>query len=247
MEVPARPRRHQRVRVKVGDKVSQGSVIARCASTAQRTRSRARAQRGGKPQPPSANSERRSARRPPARRRSATARTCEPVDSAVRARARRRHPRAARKRAKRPDHARRRAALRQGRVAARRRARRCGVAFGVPPWPKVEFEQYGEIERKPLPRIKKLSGPNLHRTGSQIPHITNQDEADITDLEAFRNEINAEQAKRKARSSRSSRSWIKASVAALEQFPEFNASLDGDELVYKSTTTSASPRIRRAA
>jgi pyruvate dehydrogenase E2 component (dihydrolipoamide acetyltransferase) len=105
--------------------------------------------------------------------------------------------------------------------------------FGVPPWPKVKFEQYGEIERKPLPRIKKLSGPNLHRNWLAIPHITNQDEADITDLEAFRNEINAEQAKQKGPKFTILAFLVKACVAALEQFPEFNASLDGDDLIYK--------------
>jgi pyruvate dehydrogenase E2 component (dihydrolipoamide acetyltransferase) len=105
--------------------------------------------------------------------------------------------------------------------------------FGVPPWPKVKFEQYGEIERKPLTRIKKLSGPNLHRNWLAIPHITNQDEADITDLEAFRNEINAEQAKRKGPKFTILAFLVKACVAALEEFPEFNASLDGDDLVYK--------------
>jgi pyruvate dehydrogenase E2 component (dihydrolipoamide acetyltransferase) len=105
--------------------------------------------------------------------------------------------------------------------------------FGVPPWPKVKFEQYGEIDRKPLPRIKKLSGPNLHRNWLAIPHITNQDEADITELEAFRNEINAEQAKRKGPKFTILAFLVKACVAALEQFPEFNASLDGDDLIYK--------------
>jgi pyruvate dehydrogenase E2 component (dihydrolipoamide acetyltransferase) len=108
-----------------------------------------------------------------------------------------------------------------------------GSPFGVPPWPKVPYEHYGEVERKPLGRIKKLSGPNLHRNWLSIPHITNQDEADITDLEAFRNEINAEQAKRNGPKFTILSFLIKASVAALERFPEFNASLDGDELVYK--------------
>jgi pyruvate dehydrogenase E2 component (dihydrolipoamide acetyltransferase) len=108
-----------------------------------------------------------------------------------------------------------------------------GSPFGVPPWPKVDFSQYGEIERKPLPRIKKLSGPNLHRNWLAIPHITNQDEADITDLEEFRKEINAEQAKRKGPKFTILAFLIKASVAALEEFPEFNASLDGDDLIYK--------------
>ena len=79
---------------------------------------------------------------------------------------------------------------------ARRRTDRRGTTFaGLPPWPNVDFAQYGPIERKPLPRIKKFAGPNLHRNWLQIPHITNYDEADITDLEAFRNEVNAEQSK----------------------------------------------------
>ncbi|MBV8531327.1 MAG: dihydrolipoyllysine-residue acetyltransferase [Candidatus Eremiobacteraeota bacterium] len=104
---------------------------------------------------------------------------------------------------------------------------------GLPPWPKVDFAQYGAIERKPLPRIKKLSGPNLHRNWLQIPHITNYDEADVTDLEAFRNEINAEQTKRGGVKLTMLAFLVKASVAALTRFPEFNASLDRDELVYK--------------
>ncbi|HEY1976319.1 MAG TPA: dihydrolipoyllysine-residue acetyltransferase [Candidatus Baltobacteraceae bacterium] len=109
-----------------------------------------------------------------------------------------------------------------------------GTTFaGLPPWPKVDFAQYGEIERKPLPRLKKISGPNLHRNWLQIPHITNQDEADITDLEAFRNEVNAEQSKRSGPKLTMLAFLVKACVAALQRFPEFNASLDGDELVYK--------------
>jgi pyruvate dehydrogenase E2 component (dihydrolipoamide acetyltransferase) len=103
----------------------------------------------------------------------------------------------------------------------------------LPAWPKVDFAQFGEIERKPLPRIKKISGPNLHRNWLQIPHITNADEADITDLEAFRNEVNAEQAKRGGPKLTMLAFLVKACVAALQRFPEFNASLDGDELVYK--------------
>ena len=104
---------------------------------------------------------------------------------------------------------------------------------GLPAWPKVDFAQFGEIERKPLPRIKKLSGPNLHRNWLQIPHITNYDEADITDLEAFRNEVNAEQSKSGGVKLTMLAFLVKASVAALQRFPEFNTSLDGDELVYK--------------
>jgi pyruvate dehydrogenase E2 component (dihydrolipoamide acetyltransferase) len=104
---------------------------------------------------------------------------------------------------------------------------------GLPAWPKVDFAQYGEIERKPLSRIRKLSGPNLHRNWLQIPHITNYEEADVTELEAFRIAINAEQAKRNGTKLTMLAFLIKASVAALQRFAEFNASLDGDELVYK--------------
>ncbi|MGC1379875.1 MAG: 2-oxo acid dehydrogenase subunit E2, partial [Candidatus Baltobacteraceae bacterium] len=107
------------------------------------------------------------------------------------------------------------------------------VFAGLPPWPKVDFAQYGAIERKPLSRIKKLSGPNLHRNWLQIPHITNYDEADITSLEAFRNEVNAEQARVKGPKVTMLAFLVKASVAALQRFPEFNSSLEGDELVYK--------------
>jgi pyruvate dehydrogenase E2 component (dihydrolipoamide acetyltransferase) len=109
-----------------------------------------------------------------------------------------------------------------------------GAAFaGLPPWPKVDFAQFGPVERKPLSRIKKLSGPNLHRNWVQIPHITNYDEADVTDLEAFRSEINAERSKSGGAKLTMLAFLVKASVAALQRFPEFNASLDGDELAYK--------------
>jgi pyruvate dehydrogenase E2 component (dihydrolipoamide acetyltransferase) len=107
------------------------------------------------------------------------------------------------------------------------------VSAGLPAWPKVDFAQYGSIERKPLSRIKKLSGPNLHRNWLSIPHITNYDEADVTDLEAFRNEVNAEQAKRGGVKLTMLAFLVKASVAALTRYPEFNASLDGDDLVFK--------------
>jgi pyruvate dehydrogenase E2 component (dihydrolipoamide acetyltransferase) len=107
-----------------------------------------------------------------------------------------------------------------------------GIA-GLPAWPKVDFAQYGEIERKPLPRIKKFSGPNLHRNWLQIPHITNYDEADVTDLEAFRNEVNAEQGKSGGAKLTMLAFLIKASIAALRRFPDFNSSLEGDELIVK--------------
>ena len=104
---------------------------------------------------------------------------------------------------------------------------------GMPPWPKLDFAQYGEVERKPLSRIKKLSGPNLHRNWVGIPHITNYDEADVTSIEALRSEVNAEQTKSGGPKLTMLAFLIKASVAALQRFPEFNASLDGDELILK--------------
>jgi pyruvate dehydrogenase E2 component (dihydrolipoamide acetyltransferase) len=104
---------------------------------------------------------------------------------------------------------------------------------GLPPWPKLDFSQYGATERKPLSRIKKFSGPNLHRNWVQIPHITNYDEADVTSIEALRSEVNAEQAKSGGPKLTMLAFLIRASVAALQRFPEFNASLDGDELILK--------------
>ncbi|MHB8146602.1 MAG: dihydrolipoyllysine-residue acetyltransferase [Vulcanimicrobiaceae bacterium] len=109
-----------------------------------------------------------------------------------------------------------------------------GSSFaGLPAWPNVDFAQYGAIERKPLSRIKKISGPNLHRNWLQIPHITNYDQADITSLEAFRNDVNEEQAKRGGAKLTMLAFLIKACVNALQRFPEFNTSLAGDDLIYK--------------
>jgi len=101
-------------------------------------------------------------------------------------------------------------------------------------WPKVDFAKFGPVERKDLSRIKKISGANLHRNWVMIPHVTNNDLADITDLEAFRVSTNAESAKAKSDVKVTMLAFvIKAVVAALKKFPEFNASLDGDTLVYK--------------
>ncbi|MDH0363301.1 dihydrolipoyllysine-residue acetyltransferase [Comamonas aquatica] len=101
-------------------------------------------------------------------------------------------------------------------------------------WPKVDFAKFGPVERKDLSRIKKISGANLHRNWVMIPHVTNNDLVDITDLEAFRVSTNAEQAKAKSDVKVTMLAFvIKAVVAALKKFPEFNASLDGDTLVYK--------------
>jgi len=101
------------------------------------------------------------------------------------------------------------------------------------PWPKVDFAKFGPIERKPLARIKKISGANLHRNWVQIPHVTNHEDADITDLEAFRVQTNKENEKSGVRITMLA-FLIKAAVAALKKFPDFNASLDGDDLILKS-------------
>jgi pyruvate dehydrogenase E2 component (dihydrolipoamide acetyltransferase) len=101
---------------------------------------------------------------------------------------------------------------------------------GLAPWPTVDFARYGEIERVPLSRIQKISGPNLARNWVMIPHVTHHEEADITDLEAFRKEINAEHPETKVTMVAL---LMKAVIASLQAFPDFNASLDGDALVRK--------------
>ncbi len=106
------------------------------------------------------------------------------------------------------------------------------AGLDVLPWPKVDFAKFGPIESKPLSRIKKISGANLHRNWVMIPHVTNHDDADITDLEAFRVKLNEENAKSGVRVSMLA-FMIKAACATLAKFPEFNASLAGDELILK--------------
>jgi pyruvate dehydrogenase E2 component (dihydrolipoamide acetyltransferase) len=107
-----------------------------------------------------------------------------------------------------------------------------GAGLGLIPWPKVDFAKFGEIQTKPLSRIKKISGANLHRNWVMIPHVTNHDDADITDLEAFRVLLNKENEKSGVKVTMLA-FLIKACVQALKKFPEFNASLDGDNLVLK--------------
>lgn len=107
-----------------------------------------------------------------------------------------------------------------------------GSELGLIPWPKVDFAKFGPIERKELGRIKKISGANLLRNAVMIPAVTNHDDADITDLEAFRVSTNKENEKSGVKVTMLA-FLIKASVAALKKFPEFNSSLDGDALVYK--------------
>jgi pyruvate dehydrogenase E2 component (dihydrolipoamide acetyltransferase) len=107
-----------------------------------------------------------------------------------------------------------------------------GSELGLIPWPKVDFAKFGPIERKDMSRIKKISGANLLRNAVMIPAVTNHDDADITDLEAFRVLTNKENEKSGVKVTMLA-FLIKACVAALKKFPEFNSSLDGDALIYK--------------
>ncbi|HEV6964565.1 2-oxo acid dehydrogenase subunit E2, partial [Roseateles sp.] len=108
-----------------------------------------------------------------------------------------------------------------------------GTGLNLLAWPKVDFEKFGPVERKELSRIKKISGANLHRNWVVIPHVTNHDDADITELEAFRVQLNKENEKTGIKVTMLA-FMIKAAVAALKKFPEFNSSLDGDTLVLKN-------------
>ncbi len=116
--------------------------------------------------------------------------------------------------------------------AAKAPAGGSGVGLDLLPWPKVDFAKFGPIERKEMSRIKKISGANLTRNAIMIPAVTNHDDADITDLEAFRVSTNKENEKSGVKVTMLA-FLIKACVAALKKFPEFNSSLDGDALIYK--------------
>ena len=107
-----------------------------------------------------------------------------------------------------------------------------GAGLGLIPWPKVDFAKFGPIERKEMGRIKKISGANLLRNAVMIPAVTNHDDADITDLEAFRVSTNKENEKSGVKVTMLA-FLIKACVASLKKFPEFNSSIDGDALIYK--------------
>jgi len=118
------------------------------------------------------------------------------------------------------------------REAAAAPAQTGSAGLGLIAWPKVDFAKFGEVEVKPLARIRKISAANLHRNWVMIPHVTNHDDADITALEAFRVTLNAENAKSGVKLTMLA-FLVKATIAALRKFPEFNASLDGENLVYK--------------
>ncbi len=109
-----------------------------------------------------------------------------------------------------------------------------GLPFSLPAWPEIDFAKFGPIESKPLSRIQKLSGPALHRNWISIPHVTQFDEADISELEAFRKSQAAQTEKRGFKLTLLA-FLIKACVTALKQYPQFNASLDrsGESLIVK--------------
>ena len=107
-----------------------------------------------------------------------------------------------------------------------------GGGLDLLPWPQIDFSKYGEIDAQPLSRIKKISGQNLARNWVMIPHVTNNEVADITELEAFRVTLNKEHEKQGIKFTLLA-FLIKACVQGLKKFPEFNSSLDGDNLVYK--------------
>src|SRR5260363_2500 len=104
--------------------------------------------------------------------------------------------------------------------------------FDLPAWPNIEFAKFGAVESRPLSRIQKISGANLHRNWVMIPHVTHHEEADISALEEFRVQLNREQQKAGIKVTLLA-FLIKASVAALKQYPYFNASLAGDQLILK--------------
>jgi len=107
-----------------------------------------------------------------------------------------------------------------------------GLGLDLPPWPSIDFAKFGPVERVPRSRIQKISAPNLARNWMMIPHVTQNDEADITELEAWRKQLNEEHTREGIKVTMLS-FLVVACVAALKEFPNFNASLDGDDLVLK--------------
>ncbi len=228
----------QDVRVKPGDRVSKGSIIATVAATATASPQPATPQPSASKPPAARPVETNPAQAKPA----AAEASAEPTGGATHASPSIRRfarelgvelpnvtPSGPNRRVTREDVQNFvKSALRSGGAGA-------GSSTGglnIAPWPKVDFAKYGPVERKPLSRIQKLSGPNLHRNWVMIPHVTQNDDADVTDLEAFRKELNNE-LERSGTKVTMLAFLMKASVAALKQFPAFNSSLDGDSLVYK--------------
>jgi pyruvate dehydrogenase E2 component (dihydrolipoamide acetyltransferase) len=108
-----------------------------------------------------------------------------------------------------------------------------GLGLDLPPWPSIDFTKFGPVERVARSRIQRISAPVLARNWVMIPHVTHNDEADITDLEAWRKQVNAEQSKGGGAKLTMVSFLVAASVATLKEFPNFNSSLDGDDLIVK--------------
>jgi len=117
-------------------------------------------------------------------------------------------------------------------VSAQAPAASSGIGAGLPPWPQVDYEKFGPVRREPLPRIQTISGANLSRNWLTIPHVTNFDRADVTEIEAFRVGLNTETRTPPARVTMVA-FLIKAAALALRAYPRFNTSLEGSDLVLK--------------
>jgi pyruvate dehydrogenase E2 component (dihydrolipoamide acetyltransferase) len=120
----------------------------------------------------------------------------------------------------------------KARIAAPVRPAGAGAGLDLPPWPKIDFAKFGEIETRPLSRIRRISKANLARNWVMIPHVTQFDEADVTDLEALRHELGEAHARDGVRITMLA-FVLKALVRALTEYPEFNSSLDGDNLILR--------------
>ena len=245
MEIPSPgPGVVKELKVKVGDKVSKGAAILVLEGGEQRSEPRAEA--------PKAEPKAEAAKPAPARQASAATREAAPAASTGGA-----LPHASpsvRKFARElgVDLAQVKASGPKGRIlhedvqgfvkgvlsgrapAAAKAGGGGGLPFNLPAWPEVDFAKFGPVETKPLARIQKLSGPYLHRNWISIPHVTQCDEADITDLEAFRKAQTAETEKKGFKLTMLA-FMIKACVTALKQYPQFNSSLEksGESLVIK--------------
>ncbi len=108
-----------------------------------------------------------------------------------------------------------------------------GTALGLLPWPQVDFAKFGPVQTKPVGRIRRIAAGNLHRNWVMIPHVTNHDDADVTELEAFRQQLNREH-ERDGTKVTLLAFLVKACVAVLKEFPDFNSSLDGENIVVKN-------------
>jgi pyruvate dehydrogenase E2 component (dihydrolipoamide acetyltransferase) len=241
------------ISIKVGDKVSKGAAILVLDSKEVSTQETPKA---AKPTPSAVPAPTREPHHPPgaarAARRNRRQAARQPVGAEICARARGRAHSRSGSGPKRPHPARRRAGVREGRAAEGAAPRGEGgqggaLPFNLPAWPEVDFAKFGPVETKPLARIQKLSGPYLHRNWISIPHVTQFDEADITDLEAFRKAQTVETEKKGFKLTMLA-FMIKACVTALRQYPQFNprSTSRARTSSSRSTSTSAWRSTRRA-